>query len=128
MHARGDGALGYMLSKHLAGSPIKVSEEEFIAWALEGTALDAERKFALREALSIMDAEEARIVLFDGRAPVERIAELVVQVGAGGSRYWHDLLIWAVPELEVEDNASPGKRWEWSKLALWGGDDAHVLY
>ena len=29
--ACGDGDLGYMLSKHLAGSPVKIGEEEFIA-------------------------------------------------------------------------------------------------
>lgn len=124
-HARGDGALGYILSKHLAGSPVKIGEDEFIAWALERRQLDPGVTFALREVLDNMDAEEARIALFDGRAPVRRIAELVVQVGADSGRYWNALLAWAAPDLEIA-RLDPGQQWEWNKLALCGeaGRDA----
>ena len=119
LHARGDGALGYILSKHLAGSRVKISEEEFIAWALEGTALDDERKFALYEALAIMDAEEARITLFDGRAPSKKIAHLVVQVGADSNYFWNNLLRWAEPDIKIQE-LDPDLLWERSKLELCG--------
>ena len=127
MHARGDGALGYMLSKHLAGSRVKISEEEFIAWALEGTVLDDERKFALYEVLINMDAAEGRIALFDGRAPAEKIAQLVVQVGADDCECWNNLLSWAVPEVEIKA-IDPDLQWERDKLALWGDGEDGVLF
>lgn len=126
MHARGDGALGFTLSKHLAGSRVKISEEEFIAWALEGTVLDDERKFALYEALAVMDAEEARITLFDGRAPSSKIAKLVVQVGADGSYFWNNLLRWAEPDIKIQE-LDPDLLWERSKLELCGEGGRYVL-
>ena len=126
MHARGDGALGFTLSKHLAGSPVKISEEEFIAWALEGAALDDGRKFALYEALAVMDAEEARITLFDGRAPSRKIAQLVVQVGADSSYFWNNLLRWAEPDIKIQE-LDPDLLWERSKLELCGEGGRYVL-
>ncbi|MCZ0942690.1 MAG: hypothetical protein OXJ53_06520 [Gammaproteobacteria bacterium] len=125
-HARGDGALGYMLSKHLAGSAVKISEEEFIAWASAGTVLDDERKFALYEALVIMDAEEARTTLFDGRAPSKKIADLVVQVGADCNYFWNNLLRWAEPDTKIQE-LDPDLLWERSKLELCGEGGRHAL-
>lgn len=126
MHAHGDGALGYIFSKHLAGSQVKVSEEEFIAWALEGTVPDDEHKFALYEALAMMDSEEARITLFDGRAPSRKIAQLVVQVGADSSYFWNNLLRWAEPDTEIQE-LDPDMLWERSKLELCGEGGRCVL-
>ena len=54
-HVTHETALAFMLTKNLAGSPVSISEDEFIAWAFAGETPDAERAFALREALVCMD-------------------------------------------------------------------------
>ena len=69
------GGLGLSLAKHLAGSPIDISETEFIAWAKAGSPPDEERRFALHEALLNMHADETRRALFDGRATTRQVAE-----------------------------------------------------
>ena len=101
-HVTHDTALAFMLAKNLAGSPFDISDDEFIAWALARKVPDDEGlAFALREALVCMDYEGAYITVFDGRAPVDDIAWLVISVGAGEPRHWHTLLSWAAPDVQA---------------------------
>ena len=112
----GCGELGLALSKHLAGSPITITEREFIEWAKAGDAPDDERRHALHEALLIMDAEETRRALFDGRASRRQIAELVVRCGGDENRLWNNLLQFAHPDLKIKELEED---LEWEKLMLW---------
>lgn len=110
------GGIGLSLAKHLAGSPIDVSETEFIAWAKAGGPPDEERRFALHEALLNMHADETRRALFDGRATTRQVAELVIHCGADRSREWNALIRLAHPELEVEELEED---LAWEKALMW---------
>ncbi len=99
----GVGELGLALEKHLAGCPVDISERDFILWARAGDAPDADRRFALQEALLNMDADEARRALFDGRASMGQVARLVVRCNGDRNRIWNNLITFACPEVPVTD-------------------------
>lgn len=102
-HAHGCGELGLALEKHLAGSPVNISERDFIMWARAGDAPDEERRFALREALLNMQARETRRAAFDGRASTRQVCRLVVRCGAETGPEWNALIRILHPEIQVPD-------------------------
>lgn len=111
----GVGELGLSLIKHLAGSPISIREEEFIAWVKAGAVPDEQCRFALHEALMNMDAEVRR-ALFDGRATRKEIAALAVHCGADRNPLWNNLIQIMFPELEPRTLPEDA---EWEKLLMW---------
>ncbi|MYI24624.1 MAG: hypothetical protein F4109_04240 [Gammaproteobacteria bacterium] len=72
---------------------------------------------ALREALLIMDADETRRALFDGRASKRQIAKLVVRCGGDENRLWNNLLGLTNPGLKVRKLPYDLL---WDKEMMWG--------
>ena len=113
----GCGELGLALEKHLAGWPFNISEADFFAWAKTEDMPTGDHREALREALLIMDADETRRALFDGRASKGQIAKLVVRCGGDENRLWNNLLRLTNPELKVRELPSDLL---WDKEMMWG--------
>ena len=72
-------------------------------WARIGDAPDAERRWALREALLNFSVDQIRKTLFDGRAGLRQICKLVVKVGGADSREWHEAIQTLAPDLPLPD-------------------------
>ena len=113
----GCGELGLALEKHLAGWPLKITEADFLAWAKTEDMPTGDHREALREALLIMDADETRRALFDGRASKRQIAKLVVRCGGDENRLWNNLLRLTNPELKVRELPYDLL---WDKEMMWG--------
>ena len=113
----GCGELGLALEKHLAGWPLSISEADFFAWAITEDLPTGDHREALREALLIMDADETRRALFDGRASKRQIAKLVVRCGGDENRLWNNLLRLTNPELKVRELPYDLL---WDKEMMWG--------
>ena len=73
------------------------------------------RRFGRR--LLIMDADETRRALFDGRASKGQIAKLVVRCGGDENRLWNNLLRLTNPELGVRELPYDLL---WDKEMMWG--------
>ena len=95
--------IDFALRKHLAGCPTKISVQDFIDWSNAGGAPDGERLAALSEALSSMNAIEARALLFLPGTSVRRNADLVVLCGADVGRMWNGMLTAMCPGLTVAE-------------------------
>ncbi|MCY3640406.1 MAG: hypothetical protein OXH37_05270 [Gammaproteobacteria bacterium] len=103
--------IDFALRKHLAGCPTKISVQDFIDWSNAGGAPDVERLAALREALSNMNAIEARALLFLPGTSVRRNADLAVLCGADASRMWNGMLTAMCPNLKVAE-IPPSIAWD----------------
>lgn len=77
-HSCSEHIVELYLSKNLAGSPRKISDEEFIEWAEAGHAPDEEAKHHLREALCGLKAWDILLILRDGRTHPENTMKLIV--------------------------------------------------
>ena len=95
------GGLALSLDKHLAGCPLSIDEHEVFDWTKQGSVPDGESQWALGKVFLNMRSHEVWGTLFDGRACLDDIANLVILCGGDRNRLWNNMIRSVCPEVAL---------------------------